>query len=89
LICAWLAIVAAPNARSRNRDEKHDADHSGQGEPAPQQMVPHGLWFGLTGPPLAQKFPPVHAALLPQGHVPVDVSHHSPAAQQLLPQLGP
>lgn len=55
----------------------------------PQQIDPHGPWLGLTGPPVAQMFPPVHAALLPQWHVPVDGSHHSPAAQQLVPQLGP
>lgn len=34
-------------------------------------------------------FPPLQAALVPQWQVPVEVSHHSPAAQQLAPQFGP
>jgi hypothetical protein len=43
----------------------------------------------LIGPPVAQKLPPVQAALLPQWQVPVDESHHSPLLQQPAPQLGP
>jgi len=61
----------------------------------PQQTIPHRSLPLVpptgVGPPVAQMLPPVQAALLPQRQVGVAEleSHHSPGAQQLLPQHAP
>ena len=69
--------------------DRRDARQSGHGDVAPQQSVPHGLWFGDGGPPVAQKLPPVQAAPSPHLQVPVAASQYSPRLQQALPQHGP
>ena len=52
-------------------------------------MLPQPSPPGTTGPPLAQRLPPLHAGPSPQRQLLVSASHHSPEAQQAPKQQAP